>query len=63
MMQKYIFIKSLSKRNFLSYIDKKILEMILLTLKKEMKEIDSNMILKLANAIKNCHIKANISDH
>ena len=33
MMQSYILIKSLAQRTFLSFPDKKILEMVLLTLK------------------------------
>ena len=62
MMQSYILIKSLAQRTFLSFPDKKILEMVLLTLKAQAKNIDNTMMIKFAIALKNCNIKANISD-
>lgn len=62
-IQCYVILKSISKKDYMSFVDKKIMEMFLITLKKRFRSIDDKMILWIAIALKDCRIRANISDH
>jgi hypothetical protein len=59
-MQIYIILRSMGKRDFLSFPDKKILEMLLIEL-KDRKLTD--LTIPLAVALKDLNVQANLGDY
>jgi hypothetical protein len=61
--QLFVTVKSLSKKSFLSFADKLILQTILDDLNKREKEIDKSLIIQLAKALVDLDFVATLADN
>ena len=59
----FIVIKSLALKSFLSFVDKKILEMFIYNLQFIRNNIDNSLYYSLCKALVDLNLSANISDH
>jgi hypothetical protein len=61
-MQIFVLIRSMGKKEFLSFPDKKILEMLLRILNNNRIDKDKGILIQLAVALKDIQVEVNISD-